>query len=79
MIGVHLNAQDACVVRHGRERHRLDVVALLEEEAARLDLSLPPFYDSGATMGAPTIAVWGTEEQKEAFLRPIYRGEVRVW
>src|SRR2546430_8331407 len=30
-------------------------------------------------MGAPTIQVWGTEEQKRAFLKPIYRGDVRVW
>src|SRR6266446_6594218 len=57
----------------------VDHAIILEEEADRCDLSLPPFYDSGATMGAPTIAVWGTEEQKEAFLRPIYRGDVRVW
>jgi alkylation response protein AidB-like acyl-CoA dehydrogenase len=57
----------------------VDHAIILEEEVDRFDLSLPPFYDSGATMGAPTIAVWGTEEQKEAFLRPIYRGDVRVW
>jgi len=57
----------------------VDHAIILEEEADRFDLSLPPFYDSGATMGAPTISVWGTEEQKEAFLRPIYRGDVRVW
>jgi len=23
--------------------------------------------------------VWGTEEQRQAFLPPIYRGEVRTW
>jgi 3-oxocholest-4-en-26-oyl-CoA dehydrogenase alpha subunit len=57
----------------------LDHSIILEEEADRWDLSLPPFYSSGATMGAPTILVWGTEEQKEAFLGPIYRGDVRVW
>ena len=30
-------------------------------------------------MGAPSILVWGTQEQKELFLPPIYRGEVRTW
>jgi len=31
MVGVHLNAQDAGVIRHRRERHRLNVVALFEK------------------------------------------------
>lgn len=57
----------------------LDQAIILEEEADRCDLSLPPFYNSGGTLGAPTILVWGTEEQKRTFLPPIYRGEVRVW
>ena len=57
----------------------LDHTIILEEEADRFDLSLPPFYDTGATLGAPTILVWGTEEQKRTFLPPIHKGEVRVW
>jgi alkylation response protein AidB-like acyl-CoA dehydrogenase len=57
----------------------LDRAIILEEEADRCDLSLPPFYNSGGTLGAPTILVWGTEEQKRTFLPPIYQGEVRVW
>lgn len=57
----------------------VDHAIILEEEADRFDLSLPPFYDSGATLGAPTILVWGTEEQKRTFLPPIHKGEVRVW
>ena len=52
---------------------------ILEEEVDRFDLSLPPYYDSGGRLGAATILVWGTEEQKQAFLPPIYRGEVRTW
>ena len=36
--------------------------------------SLPPYYDSGGRLGSATILVWGTEEQKQAFLPPIYRG-----
>ncbi|MGH7931660.1 MAG: acyl-CoA dehydrogenase family protein [Candidatus Binataceae bacterium] len=57
----------------------LDHAIILEEEADRLDLSLPPFYNTGGTLGAPSIQVWGTDEQKTAFLPPIYRGEVRTW
>ncbi|MHB8575171.1 MAG: acyl-CoA dehydrogenase family protein [Dehalococcoidia bacterium] len=56
-----------------------DHAVILEEEADRLDLSLPPFYDTGGTLGAPSIQVWGSEEQKQALLPPIYRGDVRVW
>jgi alkylation response protein AidB-like acyl-CoA dehydrogenase len=54
-------------------------VIVLTEEARRLHLSLPPYYDSGGMLGSATILVWGTEEQKERFLRPIFRGEVRTW
>ncbi len=52
---------------------------ILEEEVDRFDLSLPPYYDSGGRLGSATILVWGTEEQKQAFLPPIYTGEVRTW
>ncbi|MFN8559237.1 MAG: acyl-CoA dehydrogenase family protein [Dehalococcoidia bacterium] len=57
----------------------VDHAIILEEEADRLGLSLPPYYDSGGRLGAPSILVWGTEEQKRAFLPPIYTGEVRTW
>ena len=57
----------------------LDHAIILEEEVDRLDLSLPPYYDSGGRLGAASILVWGTEEQKRAFLPPIYTGEVRTW
>ncbi len=57
----------------------LDHAVILEEEVDRLDLSLPPYYDSGGRLGAASILVWGTEEQKRAFLPPIYRGLVRTW
>jgi alkylation response protein AidB-like acyl-CoA dehydrogenase len=56
-----------------------DSVIILEEETDRLGLGLPPYYDSGGRLGSGTIRVWGTEEQKQAFLPPIYRGEVRTW
>lgn len=57
----------------------VDHAIILEEEADRLELSLPPYYDSGGRLGAPSILVWGTDEQKETFLPPIYKGEVRTW
>ena len=57
----------------------LDQIIVLEEETARLGLGLPPYYDSGGKMGSASIRVWGTEEQKQRFLPPIYKGEVRSW
>ncbi len=57
----------------------VDHSIILEEEVDRFDLSLPPYYDSGGRLGAATILVWGTEEQKQAFLPPIYSGRVRTW
>lgn len=30
-------------------------------------------------VGSATVLVWGTEEQKERFLRPIFTGLVRTW
>jgi alkylation response protein AidB-like acyl-CoA dehydrogenase len=57
----------------------VDHCIILEEEADRLGLSLPPYYDSGGKLGGATIQVWGTEEQKQAMLPLIYKGEVRTW
>ncbi len=65
--------------RYGGGGLDVDHAIILEEEADRLDLPLPPYYDSGGRLGAPSILVWGTDEQKEHFLPPIYRGEVRTW
>jgi len=57
----------------------VDHAIILEEEADRFDLSLPPFYNTGGTLGAPSILVWGSDEQKRSFLPPIYHGDVRTW
>jgi alkylation response protein AidB-like acyl-CoA dehydrogenase len=52
---------------------------ILYDEMARIGLSLPPYYDAGGRMAAPTILVWGSDEQKNRFLPPICRGQVRSW
>lgn len=56
-----------------------DHALVLLEELDRYELTLPPYYDSGGTLGSASILVWGSEEQKRRFLPPIYRGEVRTW
>lgn len=57
----------------------VEKTVILYDEMARIGLSLPPYYDAGGRMGAPTILVWGSEEQKQRFLPPICRGLVRTW
>src|SRR5213596_3499782 len=57
----------------------VDHAIILEAEVDRFDLSLPPYYDSGGRLGSASILVWGTEEQRQKLLPPIYRGEVRTW
>jgi alkylation response protein AidB-like acyl-CoA dehydrogenase len=54
-------------------------IVILHDELARIGLALPPYYDAGGRMAAPTILVWGSEEAKQRFLPPICRGEVRTW
>jgi len=57
----------------------IDDAMILEEEMARLNLGLPPYYDSGGRLGSASILVWGSDDQKRHFLPPIYKGEVRTW
>ena len=57
----------------------MDYAIVLEEGLDELGLALPPYYDTGGKLGGATILVWGTEEQKEHFLPPIFKGLVRSW
>ena len=57
----------------------IDHAIVIEEELDKYDLSVPPYYDSGGRLGGASILVWGSEEQKDHFLPPIFKGEVRTW
>ncbi|MBI2887798.1 MAG: acyl-CoA dehydrogenase family protein [Chloroflexi bacterium] len=56
-----------------------DQAIVIEEELDALGLSARDYGDSGGTMGAPSILVWGNDQQKQAFLPPIFKGEVVTW
>ncbi|HEX2827433.1 MAG TPA: acyl-CoA dehydrogenase family protein [Burkholderiales bacterium] len=66
-------------VEYGGGDLSAEKVVILHDELSRVGLALPPYYDSGGKMAAPTILVWGTDEHKKRFLPPICRGEVRTW
>ncbi len=57
----------------------VDSAVVIEEEIDSFGLTLPPYYDSGGRLGGNSILVWGSEEQKYAFLPPIFTGRVRTW
>ncbi|MCH2516620.1 MAG: acyl-CoA dehydrogenase family protein [Dehalococcoidia bacterium] len=57
----------------------LDHAVVIEEEVDSYGLTIPPYYDSGGRLGGASIMVWGTDEQKQTFLPPIFRGQVRTW
>ena len=66
-------------VEYGGGGLEMDQAIIISEELDRLDLSLPPYYDSGGALGGASILVWGSEEQKKRFLPPIMKGQVRTW
>jgi alkylation response protein AidB-like acyl-CoA dehydrogenase len=82
-LGRRLGAQGWLYPNMPKEYGGADLAAektvILYDEITRLGLALPPYYDAGGRMSAPTILVWGTEEHKKRFLPPICRGEVRTW
>jgi alkylation response protein AidB-like acyl-CoA dehydrogenase len=51
---------------------------VLSQELAERELAIPPLYDTGI-LAAPAVMACGTEEQKQRFLPPIFRGEVLTW
>ena len=57
----------------------VDHAVVLEEEIDVFGLTLPPYYDSGGRLGGASVIVWGSDEQKQFFLPPIFTGEVRTW
>ena len=66
-------------VEYGGGGLDVDHAVVIEEEVDAYGLTVPPYYDSGGRLGGASIMVWGTEEQKQAFLPQIFRGEVRTW
>lgn len=66
-------------VEYGGGGLSLDHSVVIEEEIDSFGLTLPPYYDSGGKLGGASILVWGSEEQKQFFLKKIFRGEVRTW
>ncbi|TAK77457.1 MAG: hypothetical protein EPO16_05415, partial [Dehalococcoidia bacterium] len=52
---------------------------VIAEEVQRLGFGLPPFYNSAASLGGPSILVWGTEAQKQKWCVPMFRGEMMGW
>ena len=57
----------------------VDHAIVIAEEMDRRDLTTPPYYDSGGTLGGASILVWGSEEQKQRLLPAIFRGEQVTW
>lgn len=53
----------------------MDHAIILHEELDRVGLRLFPYHDS-ASLAAPSILVWGNEEQKNRFLPQMFRGDV---
>ena len=66
-------------VQYGGGGLDVDSAVVIEEEIDSFGLTLPPYYDSGGRLGGNSILVWGSEEQKQAFLPPIFTGRVRTW
>jgi alkylation response protein AidB-like acyl-CoA dehydrogenase len=66
-------------IEYGGGGLAVDEALVIIEEMRRLGLALPPYYDSGGSIGSAAIRVWGTDEQKARLLPPIFRGDQRTW
>jgi len=56
----------------------IDHAIVLEQEIDEYEITIPPYSDS-ASLGGPAIIVWGSEEQKQAFVTRMAKGEVATW
>jgi len=56
-----------------------DQMIVLTEEMDQYELGLVPYGDAGGSQMVPPVLVWGTEEQKQAFVPPTTRGEKMSW
>ena len=56
-----------------------DHALVINQEMDEYELGMPPYYDPGGRLGGADILVWGTEEQKQTFLKPMVRGEWVTW
>src|SRR2546425_10712694 len=54
----------------------VDHAIILEEEVDRLDLSLPPYYDSGGRLGSAALLRWGAGGARQAVVPPSCYGGV---
>lgn len=54
-----------------------DAAAVIVSELARYEAGRPMSDFPGVALGGPTIIAWGSEEQKERFLRPLALGQDR--
>ena len=66
-------------VEYGGAGLTLDHQLVLEAELGRYGINLGFVFYTLARLVAPGILTCGTEEQKQAFLPPMVRGEVSVW
>ena len=66
-------------VEYGGGGLPLEKATVIIEELGRYDLGATPYYDSGGRYGGASILVWGTEEQKQRYLPPIFSGELVTW
>ncbi len=66
-------------VEYGGGGLSVDKAIVLAEEMDLYNLDNPPYYDTGGRLGGASILVHGTEEQKQRFLPPIFKGEVVGW
>ncbi|MDE1860534.1 MAG: acyl-CoA dehydrogenase family protein [Candidatus Micrarchaeota archaeon] len=51
------------------------IAVLCNERFGQLSLGFPTFYDVDVFIGALSLQRWGTEAQKEGYLKPVVRGE----